>query len=632
MTGILDGFMTALWALAISLVPLWMLVRRPGDAAKSLVGFATALFGAVLALSLAAFVFTPLAARSILIGVLMIAAVWRVRGAVLDRIDGWFAGGIISVAAVSAILPDSTYINWDNYTHWSVVLKSFDFGEPFVLNSYTKFPTYPPFHTMLVYYLQGIIPFSTGNLQTYRVLLLAILSALALFATPRERNSGPAEFFIRLALFPVLVGLAFLLTGPLQSAYADFSAAVLLAIAVVAAYHHALAPRWALFTLSALCLTGAALTRMGVLPLATILAVVLVALDLGLRPAEWRQRAAAHWIAYGAAALAPAIGFGLYAAVMKGAYGTLQASPSDLVASFQSLTSGRDPALLRALVHNFLFEGKPSVAGYGLSPAVFIAGGGALGALGLWLDPARRRLVALFLTVMIGLVLAWTTAVALQMEGFFHGDATLPSFQRYLGIALFPFLVAALMPLLVPRTDRTRIVSAVVLGVAAVALQAGLLFTQFWSPPKQDMATIAIAREVRPYVGADKVWVMTGPASGDPHFLNFAYHYFLMPARTNGNNCFVGVKCASDNARTFARAIGAQGYRWVLVDRIGPREAATLAPLLLDPGAVPAASGLPALFRVIAGGSGADDIRLEPVDLTVPVLVEEDVPRQGAVK
>ena len=627
----MNGFLTALWALAISLAPLWIVARRPGEATQSLVRFTIALLIAVLALSLAAFAIAPMTARTLLLGGLVVAAALRWRNASLDRIDGCFAGGIAAVAAVSAILPDAPYIQWDNYTHWSVVLKSFDFGEPYVLNGYTKFPTYPPFHTMLVYYLQGIIPFSTGNLQTYRVLLLALLAALALFATPREQNSGPAERIIRVALFPVLVGLAFLLTGPLQSAYADFSAAVLLAIAVVAAYHHALAPRWPLFMLSALCLAAAALTRMGVLPLATILSVALVALDLGARPAEWRRRAATHWIAYAAAALAPAMGFGLYAAVMKGAYGTLQASPSNLVASFQALAYGRDPALLRALAHNFLFEGKPSIAGYGLSPALFIAGGIALGAIACWLDPGRRRLVALFLTVMTGLVLAWTTAVALQMEGFFRGDTTLPSFQRYLGIALFPFLVATLLPLLVPRSDRTRNVSAAVLAVAAVVLQTGLLFTQFWNTPKYDPALISIARAARPFVGSDQVWVMTGPASGDPHFANFAYHYFLMPARTNGNNCFVGVKCASNDARTFASTILAEGYRWVLVDRLGPRESALLAPSLSGSGANLSASGLPALFRVIVGGSGANEIRLQPVDLTVPVLVEEDVPRQGEV-
>ena len=631
MGNFVNEFATALWALTIPLGPLWVLCRRPGKLSASLTNLTIALLLATFALSFAAFAITPMTARSILLGGMGVAAALRLKGAKLDRIDGLFAGGLVAVAGISAILPDSPFVNWDNYTHWSVVLKSFDFGEPYVLNSYTKFPTYPPFHTMLVYFLQGIVPFATGNLQTHRVLLLALLAALALFATPRESGGGRSDLVIRIALFPLLMGLAFLLTGPLQSAYSDFSAALLLSIAVVAAYHHALAPRWNLFVLSAICLTAAALTRMGVLPLAAILAVALVALDLGLHFADWRGRAAKQRVAYAAVVFAPALGFGLYSAVMSGAYATLQASPSDLVASLLALASGRDPALSAALVHNFLFVGKPSFGGFGLSPAVFIVSGLMLGCIAVWLESSRRYLVAAFLAVMTSLMVAWTIAVALQMEGFFRGDTTLPSFQRYLGIVLFPFLVTVLLPLVVPRTDRFRIVAATLLGAGAIVLQSSLLFTQFWIKPKFDVAVIANSRAVRPYVGADRVWVLPGSGSSDPHSANFAYHYFLMPARTNGNNCFVGVRCASDDPRTFAAALLGGDFRWVFVDRIGSREAALLAPFLNNSEVGSVNERFPALFRVIVDSTAADGIRLIPIDLTVPVLVEEDVPRQGVV-
>ncbi|WP_159730131.1 hypothetical protein, partial [Methylosinus sp. Ce-a6] len=578
----------------------------------------------------------PLYARAILLCVFWALAGLCIARQGVNALDARAAIALVAIAVVSAVLPHTTHVPWDNYTHWSVMTKSFDFGAPLIGNGYSKFPTYPPLQPLLLFYLQGIFAFTTDNLQTHKILLLAYLTALMLFGSRAEPSTSRAQSAMRWALFPLLLALAYRITGVLQSGYADFAAAVVLAIALSAIYHHITAPSREKLVLAATALAAAPLLRIGLLQPAMLLAMMLVGLDYAARGRDRAQLAPARVAAYAAVIFAPLVAHQLYQSAYLAFYGELQNVPSDLVASFMNTVRG-DPAFLQAVTRRLFVEGKPQFHGVGVSIGIMVIAGMAAGVLGAALsEPRRDRLLVLVLGVSLVMV-AWIGAIVLQMAGFFHGDPKLPSFERYIGIFLFPFLATSLITLLYPATKHgARICSALIVG-AALLLHAVLLPTAFWRPVSTefDFDVDSISREARPIVGADRVWVLSSKEADNAYLRNFAFHYFLMPAYTNSDVCFYasnGANCPSRSPEIFTEYLLTAGYGWVLVDRIGSEEASLLRQIVSDAETLSRRSGKPALFRVVADPAQPRRALLVWAPDFSLGIAPDDAPRFGAIR
>jgi len=629
-------FSTAFFGLAISVAPLWILARRRDDAPGSVVRFGVVLLAALLLLNLLSFVILPLYARGILL-----CASWALAGLCiarqgLDALDARAAIVLVAIAVVSAIVPHTTHVPWDNYSHWSVMTKSFDFGAPLIGNDYSKFPTYPPLQPLLLFYLQGILSFTTDNLQTHKILLLAYLTALMLFGSRAEPSMSRAQSALRWALFPLLLALAYRITGVLQSGYADFAAAVVLAIALSAIYHHIAAPSREKLMLAATALAAAPLLRIGLLQPAMLLAMLFVGLDYAARGRDRAQIAPVRVATYAAVIFAPLVAHQLYQSAYLAFYGELQNTPSDLVASFVNIFRG-DPAFLQAVTRKLFVEGKPQFHGVGVSIGVMVFAGMAAGVLGAILTERRRDLLLVLVLGVSLVMVAWIGAIVLQMAGFFQGDPKLPSFERYIGIFLFPFVATSLITLLHPDTKHgARICSVLIVG-AALLLHAVLLPSAFWSPNSTefDFDVDSISREARPIVGADRVWVFSSKEADNAHVRNLAFHYFLMPAHTNGDVCFYvsdEASCPSRSPEIFTEYLLAAGYGWVLVDRIGSEEESLLRPIVSDSEHLARRSGKSALFRVVADPARPRHALLAPAPDFRLGIAHDDAPRLGAIR
>jgi hypothetical protein len=594
------AFSLAFFGLAIGVAPLWMISRTAQDLSRSVVRFGIALSVTFILLTIVALVVPPLYARAFVLVSVWLIAVKRLYAEGFAQLDIPAGTVLMLVALFSALLPDTTYVPWDNYTHWSVITKSFDYGAPVIGNEFTKFPTYPPMQPLILFYLSGIFSFTTDNLQTHKILLLAYLSALMLVGAEGPSTVGRLHKAARWAVFPLLLAMTYRITGNLQSGYADFTAAAMLAVGIVATYQNIAKASNEKFALAVVALTTVPLLRIGMLAPAMLLSVLLVGTDYMGRIRERSAITRGDLVVYAGAVLAPLTLYFVYYVSFLSFYGDFQNKPSHLLASAVSLASGARAEFVDAVIDKTFIEGVPQFRGFGVSIGMMVVLGLALGLCGACLGGPYRRPLFLYVLGITAIMVMWIVAIVLQMVGFFAADPDLPSYERYVGILLFPFLIGMVLTLLHPAGRLAAWVSFVVFVGGAVAAHAALLPTAFWRPVQSDVNVASISRNVRSLVGTDRVWILTSNGIAG-HFNNFAFHYYLMPARTNGNVCFTGNtdNCPTVDSRVFALHLLTSGYRWVLVDQVGSEASRLLEPIVADPTYLAQRKGETALFRVV---------------------------------
>ena len=143
----------------------------------------------------------------------------------------WIWGVGLAVIFGLWLTMDRIVTRWDNFSHWLLAPKSFNFTSEIFNSDLVDAFSYPPFNPLLLYFSKGFMDFREEHAVFLHLTLVVLLSIPIMEAIFRKVSKNSMKLLASiLSILTVFsfITILFQLTAEIQSFYSDFIAAILI--------------------------------------------------------------------------------------------------------------------------------------------------------------------------------------------------------------------------------------------------------------------------------------------------------------------------------------------------------------------------------------------------------------------